>query len=80
MIKIKFFALLKESTRLKEMSLEASPGLSCEGILASLRERFPHLSPLLSTCLLAVNGSYAVKETVLSEGDELALIPPVSGG
>ncbi len=80
MIKIKFFAILKEITECDEMTLELSQGLSCGQALFSLQNRFPRLHPILSSCLLAVNGSYANPTTLLFNDDELALLPPVSGG
>jgi len=80
MIKIKFFAILREITECGETTLDLSQSLSCEQALFSLQNRFPRLDPILSSCLLAVNGSYANSTTLLSDGDELALLPPVSGG
>lgn len=40
----------------------------------------PRLAALPKEALLAVNQSFATRERVLSEGDEIALMPPVSGG
>lgn len=52
--------------------------------VAALRERlpavFPSLYPLLPRCRFAVNGEYADETVALHDGDEVALIPPVSGG
>ena len=80
MIKIKFFAVLREEMKREEMLFEMPPGAVCGEILFSLKSRFPALAPILSRCLVAVNGSYAGLDAQISEGDELALLPPVSGG
>lgn len=80
MIKIRFFALLREVAKCEETTLNLPEGSSCEQALFLLQNRFPSLYPILSSCLLAVNSSYASPTTFLSDGDELALLPPVSGG
>lgn len=79
-IKIRFFAILKEKMEGEEIFFEISPQATCGELLFSLRDQFPCLAPLLSSCLVAVNGSYASPAALLSDGDELALLPPVSGG
>lgn len=80
MIKIKFFAVLREIIGREEMLFEISPNTSCGELLFSLNRQFPGLVPILSSCLIAINGSYASSKASLSDGDELALLPPVSGG
>jgi MoaE-MoaD fusion protein len=45
-----------------------------------LIQQFPAASQTLNTCFLAVNQAYASDDTQLAESDEIALIPPVSGG
>jgi molybdopterin converting factor subunit 1 len=45
-----------------------------------LVKQFPSASQTLTTCFFAVNQAYASEETLLKESDEIALIPPVSGG
>jgi molybdopterin converting factor subunit 1 len=45
-----------------------------------LAERHPDLSPMRDTLAFAVNGEYARGDTRVSPGDEVAVLPPVSGG
>ena len=45
-----------------------------------LAERHPGLSPMRDTLAFAVNGEYARGDTRVSPGDEVAVLPPVSGG
>lgn len=48
-------------------------------LMQQLSSQYPVLKELNSIAL-AVNGEYATNETIIQEGDEIALIPPVSGG
>jgi molybdopterin converting factor subunit 1 len=45
-----------------------------------LAERHPGLSPMRDTLAFAVNGEYARGDARVSPGDEVAVLPPVSGG
>ena len=45
-----------------------------------LEERHPDLSPMRDTLAFAVNGEYARGDTRVAPGDEVAVLPPVSGG
>ena len=48
-------------------------------LMQQLSSQYPVLKELNSIAI-AVNGEYATNETIIHEGDEIALIPPVSGG
>ena len=50
-----------------------------QNLKQSLEERYPRLKHLISY-LVAVNNEYASDESLLTETDEIAIIPPVSGG
>ncbi|MBX2907062.1 MAG: MoaD/ThiS family protein [Taibaiella sp.] len=58
---------------------EIMQGASVGYFLSELKIRYPGLSKLRSLTI-AVNGTYAAQDVILSETDEVALIPPVSGG
>lgn len=45
-----------------------------------LADRHPSLTPMRDTLAFAVNGEYARMEDTVSPGDEVAVLPPVSGG
>lgn len=49
-------------------------------LLSALRGRGDGLAQLPDQVAVAVNQQYAARETVLADGDEVALIPPVAGG
>ena len=56
-----------------------SQSADVQTILGKLKNDFPKLQAIKSL-LVAVNSEYAESDLILSENDEIALIPPVSGG
>ena len=77
-VRVLLFAALREAVGSGAVELELEPGATAGKALERLRERHPALRG--KTCSLAVNRGYAAAERALADGDELALIPPVSGG
>lgn len=76
---IALFGITKEIVGNSTTTLEVSDTLTTDGLLTLLRAEYPQLAAIRSL-LLAVNNEYAEQDLVLSERDEIALIPPVSGG
>jgi MoaE-MoaD fusion protein len=74
-VTVKLFAMLRERAGARELTLELPDGARVRDALASLGPLADGL-PLV----MAVNREYADEDAPLSESDELALIPPVSGG
>jgi MoaE-MoaD fusion protein len=79
-IKVLMFAILRDLAGEGQTTLELEEGATVRDALARLGEKYPRVAPALGRVAVAVNQAYAKGEAVLSEGDELALIPPVSGG
>ena len=79
-IRVNFFALLREEIGRDEVALDVSEGSSCGEVVSYLQKEFPNLLSIFQSSLVAVNGDYATGETPLSIDDELAILPPVSGG
>ena len=77
---MRLFAIARERAGMGETSLELPPGATVAQALNELAQRFPKLSAVLERSLVAVNREYAERHCSLSNGDELAVIPPVSGG
>ena len=73
MITVKCFARYRALLGFAELSLPVAPTLG--DLLAD-----PRLAPLPKDALLAVNQSFADRTMPLADGDEVALMPPVSGG
>ena len=79
-IKVKFFAYTREITGLSETEVEAEHGATLKGIMDILAERFPGLNRYRNEINMAINHEYAPPEAEVNEGDDVALLPPVSGG
>lgn len=78
-MRILFFAHLKDAAGCAEMDL-AGDGLDADGLWCKLIAAHPALAPFRPGVRLARNGEYAASDTRFSDTDEVALIPPVSGG
>ena len=79
-VKVKLFAALREMAGESDFEIEFWQNKSCGAIVQEIGQSFAHLSPLLNRSMIAVNGAYAEPERSLSDGDEVAILPPVSGG
>lgn len=78
-MRILLFAGLAEATGRRELDVEVAPGgLTVSELEARLRRDVPSLAS--RSFRVAVNQGYARDDERLGEGDEVALIPPVSGG
>jgi molybdopterin synthase sulfur carrier subunit len=78
-VRILFFAQLCELTGVSQADLEVD-GIGATALWAVLEERWPALSGQRANTRLARNGAYARPDEIFTTGDEVALIPPVSGG
>ena len=76
----RFFAIYRERVGLSELTLDLPIGTTVSDFLEALRQRYPDLASPTVNIVVAVNTEYAGENTTLFEGDEVALIPPVSGG
>jgi len=79
-VKVRLFARLGDIAGARETQVEMSEGLRAIDVYRLLCERYPGMGGLNGSLMYAVNAEYVDAETPLKEGDELALIPPVSGG
>jgi molybdopterin synthase sulfur carrier subunit len=78
-MKVLFFAQLREVTGMAEVEIEGD-GVDAAGLWAILLGRWPELAAHRGNTRLARNGAYAGAGEIFAAGDEVALIPPVSGG
>lgn len=79
-IRVRLFALLKELFGKEEFWLSLSRDASCREALIHLKDQFGFPEAILESCMVAVNGAYTERNALLQAGDELAVLPPVSGG
>jgi len=79
-MKILFFAHLEQLTRQSELCLELEQPLSVHQLWERLFVRFPDLKAYRDSTRVSCNWSFVDDDAMLQPGDEVALIPPVSGG
>lgn len=79
-IHMRYFASMREVLGRSSERLSLPAGTTAGAILERLVAEQPKLDRMRTIVMVMVNQSYASPETVLSDGDEVAFIPPVSGG
>jgi len=77
-VRVKFFAIFRETTGLREDRAEIVPGTTVEQLWQQYAARFPRLPKLRAA--YAINQRLAKSDQLLNDGDEVAFLPPVSGG
>ncbi|MGA2713078.1 MAG: molybdenum cofactor biosynthesis protein MoaE [Bryobacteraceae bacterium] len=79
-VKVLFFGLLKDICGGAEARLDLPPGATAGSVFDHYAAAFPKLRQMASSIVLARNQEFATTLEPLSDGDEVALLPPVSGG
>ena len=79
-VTVLFFGVLKEMLASESQKLDLPTGSTVETLLGHYQALLPQHTRLWSSLAIAVNCSYAGRDVPLTEGDEVALLPPVSGG
>ncbi len=78
-VTVRLFASYAESLGKSELSLDVVSGATVVDVVKAIAA-LPGAERLPPSPLVAVNCTYATSKTELSEGDEVAFIPPVAGG
>ena len=79
-VKVLLFGKAREIAGAPEIRVSAPPGATTASILETIVGLHPGLGEWKEHLRIAVNGEYADAERAVSSADEVALIPPVSGG
>lgn len=79
-MKVVFFAQIATAAGSREEHWAAAEPLSMDAFWAELERRHPGLGKFRTSCRVARNFEYCAPDDTLRPGDEVALIPPVSGG
>jgi molybdopterin synthase catalytic subunit len=79
-VRVLFFGVLKEIVGKSMDLIDLPDGASAGDVLSRYSEQSPRLKESLPSIALAVNQEYVAPETILKPNDEIALLPPVSGG
>lgn len=78
-VSVLLFGITRDLTGQSAVSVSLSEGANVGDLLDQLHQKYPTLTGIRSL-LVAVNGEYAETNLTLTRNDEIALIPPVSGG
>jgi molybdopterin converting factor subunit 1 len=79
-VNVKLFARLRDIAGESELARDITPGATILTVWRQLAGEYPQLAPYERSISCAVNADYARMNHVLQEGDEVAFLPPVSGG
>jgi molybdopterin converting factor subunit 1 len=79
-VRVLFFGMLKEWAGKAAEEIDVHEGASVRDVFAQYESQIPKLKASLASLAIAVNQQYAGPDTVLRANDEIALLPPVSGG
>ncbi len=79
-ITILFFATLKDRAKTRQTELTLPDGATIAQLKTEVATQFPNVAPALPSCIASRNHEFATDTEALSDGDEVAFFPPVSGG
>ena len=79
-VRVLFFGMLKDLAGKSADVLDLHEGATVRDVLAHYEAQIPHLKRAMGSVALAVNQEYASPDAKLRQNDEVALLPPVSGG
>jgi len=80
LVTLRLFARLREISGHSELVRDVPEGADARAVWNDLATEYPGLAPYAGSVSCAVNAEYARLTTRLKDGDELAFLPPVSGG
>ena len=79
-VTVRLFARLRDIAGASELARDVDAGATIGSVWRQLASEYPALGPYERSISSAVNADYARMDTPLSDGDEIAFLPPVSGG
>ena len=78
-MKVLAFGIVKEIFNNSTVDVDLTDGATVEKLKTLLEKKYPRLNQL-GSYMISVNSEYATMNYVIQKGDEVAIIPPVSGG
>jgi molybdopterin converting factor subunit 1 len=79
-VNLRLFGALRELLENDTIKLEVEAEVTVDKLRQLLAEKYPAVADILPNLAFSVNLEFAGPDTVVKDGDEVALIPPVSGG
>ena len=80
LVRLRLFARLRDLCGTSELRRELPDGSDARALWRGLTLEYPALAPYTGSVSCAINEEYAKLTTPLKDGDEIAFLPPVSGG
>ena len=79
-VKVKLFAIYQEAFETPELQMVFPQQTTASDVLETLIEQKPYLSKWKEVTRFGINLQFVESDTAIKDGDEIVLIPPVSGG
>ena len=79
-ITVLLFAAAREAAKHDSIQIEIPDNACALDVMAELGKQIPAIEPLIPSCRLAIDSCYVGNDAIVATGQEIALIPPVSGG
>ena len=78
-VRVLFFGAAADAAGTRQIEIPAN-GVALNELWSIVTDKYPALAPMRGTLAFAINGEYAGLDELVSAGDEVAVMPPVSGG
>jgi molybdopterin converting factor subunit 1 len=79
-IKVRLFAILREMVGEREITITVPAGITVSYLNNEILKKYPQLKSFSNKFVTSVNCKVTTGDTVITSSDEIALLPPVSGG
>lgn len=79
-IEVLLFAAVRDAAGTHKLAIDLKEGACASDVIASVGRELPAVAGLMPACRIAIDSCYVAGDAEVTEGCEVALIPPVSGG
>ena len=79
-LKIRLFAILRDAVGQREISISVPSGVTVRYLNNEILKKYPQLNSFSNKFVTSVNYKVTSGDTIITSSDEIALLPPVSGG
>ena len=79
-VKLLLFAALKDIAGRRDLEMELDDGSTLQQVTEKLASLYPEIGRMQNSVRIAINQEFADENSSLNNGDEIAFLPPMSGG